>query len=402
MKRWLGIAWTVLALVIISGCKDEELPGEGDTFLRIFGTDGEDKGLDVVEANGGFAVTGVLYSDSTDSAGQMLEGDIFLLFTDANGEPIHYTTYSNPGADTGKELLLLDDGGFLIVGDQSYGAHGGVDVALIRTDAAGNVLWSRQYGGSGGDYGSAVVQSSDGNWVVVGYTNSTPNGDVDVYAIKVDTDGNVVWETQVGTDQEERAFSVVATSDDGVVMAGSAVDTSLGYQAVAWKLLADGSQDWEYRQGGPSEDKGYSIDQWSDGSLVFAGYTSDGAGYDIFVTELESDGSLVSTTTFGGADYDRVLSQHLLPQADGSLYGVAYTQSYGRGANDVYWYQLEKTDTGYALAKDETYGGSNDDIGANIIKISNGFVIVGYSKSFTFGDGNDAVLIQVDGSGKLN
>ncbi|MFN8394381.1 MAG: hypothetical protein U0176_06885 [Bacteroidia bacterium] len=404
MKRLRNISLMLLAMVLLWRCGDKEQPGEGDVFMRIYGTDGDDKGFDVVQAaDGGFAVTGVLYSDSSDGNGQPLEGDIFLLRTNEFGEPLAYTKFANPGADVAKELILLDDGGFLIAGEQSNGINGGVDMVAIRTDGSGAVVWQLQLGGSGDDYGSAVVQTGDGNWVFTGYSSSnTVGGNYDVIVMKLDNDGNILLGNSVGSDEEERAFSAVATSDGGLAVSGLAVDTALGYQAVVWKLRDDLSLEWEYRQGGPSEDKGYSIDLLSSGNLVFMGYTSDGGGYDLFVTELTASGGVVSDTTFGGADYDRMLSQHVVQPTAGSLVGIAYTQSYGHGANDIYFYELARTDAGYVLSGDEYYGGSNDDIGANIVACQGGsLAIVGYSKSFTFEGKNDIVLLKVRASGAL-
>lgn len=402
MKRLIGISLTLVALAVLSGCGDKEQPGEGGVFMRVFGTEGDDKGYDVVQtSDGGFAVTGTLFSDSTDGNGQPLEGDIFLLRTNEFGEPLFQTKFANAGADNGHELVLRDGGGFMIVGDQSTEANG-VDVVVVLTNEAGGETTTTHFGGAGSDYANAVAKVNDG-WVIAGYSNSTPGGDYDVFLVKLDLNFALVSEVMIGTGLEERAFSVAATADGGVAVAGLAADSTLGYQAVVWKLDAGLNVEWEYRQGGFSEDKGYSIDLLPSGNLAFVGYTSDGGGYDIFFTELTASGSIVSTSTFGGADYDRVLAQHVLPQSNGKIIGVAYTQSSGNGANDIYFYQLAPSDSGYHLEADETYGGSNDDIGASIIPTQGGgFAIVGFSKSFTFGELNDIVLLKVSSSGKLN
>jgi hypothetical protein len=101
----------------------------------------------------------------------------------------------------------------------SFGA-GGSDVFLIKTDSLGDTLWTRTYGGSGSDYASSVRQTADGGYVLAGITNSFGAGGVDFYLVKTDSLGDALWTRTCGGDNHDIAYSVWQTTDGGYIVAG--------------------------------------------------------------------------------------------------------------------------------------------------------------------------------------
>ena len=131
-------------------------------------------------------------------------------------------TFGGSAADRADSVQQTNDGGFAIVGaTESFGA-GDSDVYLIKTDAAGNELWSKTFGGSGFDDGWAVRQTADGGYVIAGRTRSFGAGNYDVYLIKTDAEGHEVWSRTFGGRHFDAAYSdsVQQTADGGYVIAG--------------------------------------------------------------------------------------------------------------------------------------------------------------------------------------
>jgi hypothetical protein len=201
--------------------------GEADVYLikvdangnmqwsRTFGGAREDRGFSVQQTrDGGYIIVG-----STTSYGAGLY-DVYLIKVDANGNMQWSKTFGGTGHDVGYSVQQTRDGGYIIVGyTESYGA-GGYDVYLIKVDANGNMQWSRTFGGSGDDEGYSVQQTSDGGYIIVGSTTSYGAGGSDVYLIKVDANGNMQWSRTFGGARDDGGSSVQQTSDGGYIIVG--------------------------------------------------------------------------------------------------------------------------------------------------------------------------------------
>jgi hypothetical protein len=158
-------------------------------------------------------VAGWTYSFGAGSA------DFFLIKTDANGNIIWAKTYGGIYIDSATSVQQTSDGGYIVAGRTgSFGAGG--DIFLIKTDANGNVQWAKTYGGTVYDIASSVQQTSDGGYIVAGYTNSFGAGWGDIFLIKTDANGNVQWAKTYGGIYEDWASSVQQTSDGGYIVAG--------------------------------------------------------------------------------------------------------------------------------------------------------------------------------------
>ncbi|ENO12498.1 hypothetical protein MBGDC06_00519 [Thermoplasmatales archaeon SCGC AB-539-C06] len=128
-------------------------------------------------------------------------------------------TFGGGDDDYGNYVCQIDDG-YIIVGEtSSYGA-GSADVWLIKTDHDGNKLWSRTFGGSGYDWGKSAQQTSDGGYIVAGYTESYGVEVGDALLIKTDYAGNMIWNKTIGGLSSDAATFVQQTNDGGFVVSG--------------------------------------------------------------------------------------------------------------------------------------------------------------------------------------
>jgi len=176
----------------------------GDTlWTRTYGGSQDECGHSVqVTADGGYIITGY-----TNSFG--LDYQILLIKTDAIGDTMWVRTYGGPGEDIGISLLVTAGGSFVIVGvTDSYGA-GGRDVYLIKTDSLGNLLWETTFGGSENDAGVSIKETFDGGYIVAGYTKSFGAGSHDLWLLKI--------EPEVGV---EEGNTIVKNITSGTIFSG--------------------------------------------------------------------------------------------------------------------------------------------------------------------------------------
>jgi hypothetical protein len=212
----------------------------------------------------------------------------------------------------------------------------------VKLDSSGNIVWAKTIGGSGSDEANSIIQSSDGGYVVAGGTSSFGAGYRDIYVVKLDSAGNVQWAKTIGRSYLDEAYSIIQSSDGGYVVAGWTWGFGAGYgDMYVVKLDSSGNVIWTKTIGGSNSDAAYSIIQSSDGGYVVAGYTeSFGAGYrDIYVVKLDSAGNVQWAKTIGGSSDDEAYS--IIQSSDGSYVVAGYTESFGAGGADFYVVKMD-------------------------------------------------------------
>ncbi|MFH1321476.1 MAG: T9SS type A sorting domain-containing protein, partial [Bacteroidota bacterium] len=146
--------------------------------------------------------------------------DVYLIKTNADGDTIWTKTFGGTNEDKGYSVQQTTDGGYIIAGHTySFGA-GYTDVYLIKTNADGDTVWTKTFGGTSFDYGNSVQQTTDGGYIIAGYTMSFGAGNWDVYLIKTSAQGNTLWTKTFGGIYCDRGYSVQQTTDGGYIIAG--------------------------------------------------------------------------------------------------------------------------------------------------------------------------------------
>lgn len=171
----------------------------------------------------------------TPDGGYVIAGgrwNVFLIKTDSLGDTVWARAYGGTERDEGYCVQLTSDGGYIVSGSTASFATVTRDVYLIKTDSEGNAIWTKTYGGSLIEKGYAVQQTIDGGYIIVGPTNSYGAGEADVYLIKTDFEGNVVWTRTYGGSLGDKAFSVQQTSDGGYIIAGYTESYAAGHADV--------------------------------------------------------------------------------------------------------------------------------------------------------------------------
>ena len=229
-------------------------------------------------------------------------------------------TYGGSLNDYAESIIQTTDGGYAVAGyTESYGA-GDFDFWIIKLDCRGNKLWDQTFGGSDFDRATSLIQTTDGGYAVVGYTESKGAGNSDAWVIKLDNKGKLIWDKTFGGSNSEMLFSIIQIPDGGFVVAGGATSKGAGKEDV-WiiKLNQLGDIMWDKNFGGNNDDRAYSLIQTSDSGYAIGGYTySKGAGEnDYWIIKLDENGNILWDRTFGGKRYDVMTS---LIQTDDDYY----------------------------------------------------------------------------------
>ncbi len=210
--------------------------GSGEVlWSRTYGEDGyASPNAMVVLEDGGFAL-------AVDRQPESLWGEIWLLRTDDAGEPLWDQTYEcgDEGGSRPNAIVSLPDGGFTLAGSTGSVGPDLRDACLVRTDAAGKLLWSRTYGGEGQDEARSLVLLSDGGFVLAGSTSSKGQGSDDFWLVRTDAAGEVLWDRTYGGPEEDVAYSLAALGDDGLALVGRTDSKSIEGGRDGWLVRTD-------------------------------------------------------------------------------------------------------------------------------------------------------------------
>ena len=313
------------------------------------------------------------------------------------GDTLWTRTYGGSAQDQAQCVQQTTDGGYIVGGfTRSFGV-GEYDFYLVKTDDSGDTLWTRTYGGSVSDNGRYVQQTTDGGYIFAGQTRSYGAGSADFWLVKTDDSGDTLWTRTYGGSSGDYGYCVQQTTDGGYIVTGSTSSFGAG-SADLYLVKTDDSGNtlWTRTYGGSGHDYARSVQQTDDGGYIIAGYgTSFGAGgYDFYLVKTDDSGDTLWIRTYGGSSDD--FGYCVQQITDGGYIITGSTSSFGAGGDDIY---LVKTDADGDTLWTRTYGGSEGESGQSVQQTTDGGYIVA-GKTSSFGAGNeDVYLIKTGDNG---
>jgi hypothetical protein len=420
----------------------------------------DDEGKSIIQIpHGGYIVIGYEASQDGDVVGNLGLKDAWIVKLSPSGSLLWQECFGGSGNDEFHSIILTSDGGYAIAGStnstdgdgQVSGKHGDnthTDAWVVKLNSAFDVQWQKCYGGSYDDNASAIIQTSDGGYLITGSTYSI-DGDVsgkhdlynaDVWVVKIDPSGNLQWQKCLGGVGDEFGNSILETSDGGCIIAGMTVtvnngdvfglhiDTAFisnpdpdhdgdkeieegnGYDAWVVKLDSSHSIQWQHCYGGSKPDIAYSILNTDKGGYIFAGSTESKDG-DVFgnhsidtsqtpadgwVVKIDSLGKILWQKCLGGVGNDFLFS--LIHTTDNGYAASGWSTSSDEGTinHGMYDAWVIKLNSSGNDMWHKYYGGKYDEQATSIIQVSDkGYVFAGYTSSY---DG-DVIGFHLDSTG---
>lgn len=305
-------------------------------WSRTIGGSGDDRGQSIVQtSDGGYALIG--YAMSADGDGSNNEGfhDNWIVRLDQTGTILWEKSFGFAGHDHSYELIETADGGLFFTGfldvtlsggqgNDGLFSHGVGEFWGTKLDAAGNLVWRRYFGGSNNDRSYSVAETTEGDLVLVGASESddfdrtNPKGSYDVWVVKVSSTGDFLWEKSFGGSGVDHAYGVIATADGGVLVGGDTNSNDLDVSRFlgvtdGWllKLDAEGELEWEKTYGGNDFDSFTSIRPCENGDVLLIGNSKStdqamqlAGENDMWLVRCTANGEILWQKNFGGSAID--------------------------------------------------------------------------------------------------
>ena len=393
MKTWKQIILPLLTLTLLLTLAwvSAVNPPELSWNMTAGGSDEEGARTVVVDGSNNVFVSGS--TDSFDVGG----GDFWILKYDVNGTLLWNRSVGGIYHDENMGAALAANNNIIATGyTKSFasGPPGDYDVWTMKYDSDGNQIWNRTLGWSGWDFGFAAKVDSSNNVIVAGYTSSFSGGG-DYLIIKYDENGTLLWNNTVGGDgTRDYAWAVAVDSADNIIVTGDtkSYGASPGSTLDVWTLKydADGNLLWNTTAGGADNEVGLDICVDSSDNIYVVGRTeSFGEGdRDFWTLKYNSSGSLIWNKTAGGADLD--IASGVVIDSTGNVIVSGQTNSTGNGGMDAWilWYNLSGS-----LLMNTTVGGDSDDTSTSVAVDSNNNILsVGDTESYGAGNADFWIL----------
>ena len=322
-------------------------------------------------SDGGYIVAGSSQSTASGDVTGTNHGsseDYWIVKLNAAGNITWNKLLGGNASDEAYSIQQTSDGGYIVAGYSYSSANGDVtginhgaaqrDYWIVRLDSGGNISWNKLLGGSSEDIVSGIQQTTDGGYIVAGYSNSSANGnvtgtnhgDVDCWVVKLDGSGNITWNKLIGGNMFDYAYTIQQTSDGGYILAGSSATSQNGdvtstihggSDFLIFKLDAAGNISWNKLLGGNAGEAAYSIQQTTDGGYIVAGTSSSSVSGNVsganrgnddgWIVKLDASGNITWNKLFGGNNYEGINSIRQTP--DGGFIVAGYSNSSAN--NDV-------------------------------------------------------------------
>jgi gliding motility-associated-like protein len=336
--------------------------------------------------------------------GILLLSYFFLCSFLVSGQTTYIKSIGGAGEDIANSAIETNDGNYLVIGSTSSFGSGGSDGYIAKLNGAAKEIWDRAVGGSNDEAFLNGIQLSDGNFLLVGWTTSFGNGGKDMMVTKVDNFGNIMWTRTFGGSNDERAFSAIETSDGNFIIAGHTESFGAGnLDVLVIKTDQDGNEVWSKTYGTTGNDwfNGHGLIEDNLGNYILTGAWYRGNGlnpHDGFFMKIDPNGDVVTLRGYGG-NGDDGLNGHLREFGNG-YQNIGITWSFN-GPNHEIW--MSDFDLNGDLNWSKTFGLPGENIRIGLAQYTNdgNYLVSGYDFTEHTNAKGKALLLKVTPSGEV-
>jgi hypothetical protein len=306
-------------------------------WTKNYGNSTLEQGWEIRETtDGGYIIAAERYSPMYNTI------KAYLLKTNLNGDTLWTKLFTGLGTASARCAIETNDGNYIFCGVTS--SSNDRSAYMVKTDVSGEMIWEKAYAGPKDEWSYDMIQNTDGGYILCGGTEIDPGFD-DFLIIRTDAFGDTVWTRHFGGAGYDAAYSIIQNEDEGNYYVGGLSWNTINqtnFDILILKLNSNGDTIWTKRFGGGSSDKIGSMDFTEDGGIIVCGSTTSfgEGGYDLYLFKIDTSGTLLWSQTYGGANIDVGISVH--PSFDQGYILCGYTSSFGAGNSDIY---LVKTDS---------------------------------------------------------
>jgi hypothetical protein len=397
----LGIILVLSLAACVGGLKPAGT-GPAVQWYNVYGGSQSDVGRSVQQTtDGGYILFGT--TKSYGEGGQ----DFWLIKTDAHGNKLWDKTFGGEKDDGGWSAIQIKDGGYILCGGTFSSGAGGQDAWLIKTDTKGNKLWDKTFGGSESDYFYSVQQTTEGGYILCGGTKSQASGNKEMWLVKTDADGSKLWDKTFSGKGAALGASVWQTADGGYIVCGGTMSMAASKAGYDWQELllvktdASGNKDWDFMIKDEEHDEylgdymGWSAQQTADGGYIACGECSL-ASPDVLLIKIDTDGNKLWEKKYGEEDKNEAGSS-VWQTTDGGyiICGSALSRKISSDKSRSQVVLLIKTEADGNKLWDETFGGKKPAIGSSVQQTADGGYIVCGATIRPVYGGSDFLLLKI-------
>lgn len=311
--------------------------------------------------------------------------DLYWLKIDEDGSKISEKRYGGSGQEEGYNLLQTADGNFVLLGiTNSFG--GSYDIFLVKINTVGDTLWQKTYDNANGfDQAKGIVETANGELLILGTLYNGSNAYF--HLMHLNADGNKISQRSYSSLHEDTGVQIIATSDGNYMLFGNRKNGDDDFYAM--KINPQGDSLWAATYGGADYEQAWSIDEMADNGFLLCGHSASADPlHHFYAVKINSTGAVIWEKHFGGTAHDGCEAG--MEMSNGEILLVGQTDSYGSSRGML----MVKTDANGNELEQTSFGGDLSDKGNALVESATAYYLIGQSASFSAGGDLDVYVVK--------
>lgn len=312
--------------------------------------------------------------------------------------------------EAARQVLNLSSGGYIMVGRTASHGDGDTDMHVVKLDANGEIIWEKRYGEEESEEANDIIETADGGYMILGNSDNYDaiSGLRDMWLIKTDAEGEVIWDKRYGIKESiNSGNAIIATPSGGYLIVGNSISLEDEAHSYVYAVNIDASGEvlWEKNFGGPSNEEAKDVAVTAEGFAIVGNTESYGEGrWDIWLLRIDNEGNEIANHTYGGKDNE--MGNAVITTSDGGMLIGGYSYSFAAGSLDAW---IVKIDKDGKEQWNKSFGGLSTDEAFSLLEVADGsFIMAGYTEVYEPNsnyenistEGHNVFLVKTDASGK--